>query len=235
MSKKALILYLSLGGLVVIITSYFLFQYFSSDQDQSNFIDTLQSGEIVYLPGLTATEMAKLEEPQNMTKISRKNSTCARATETYQDYCVVELKYMQAMLLDDEVKCNVLTEPFNDRCYEVFAGKRNDLDLCNNIKNSEVQGNCLQKVITKVAVQKDDIYLCDQLDEQTAKVSCIDSLVYKHSIYLCDSDYILTNQLKDRCQSIILSSQAMLNNNPSTCQQIPLTEFREKCLSELGG
>lgn len=235
MNKQQIIIFCIVGVVVIALVSVFFLSTHDFQSDQSVSENEPFTAQFWTLPHLNETEVHSLSEIKNYSWLYHKNKTCQSANDAYQDYCWSEMKYQQTLITDNAGRCADLTGDFNDRCFEVFAGKRNDRDLCYNINDLTTKNNCLRRVITKVAVQENDINHCDQLVEPTDKEVCVDSLIHEQTIDFCQSDYITTNELIERCQSIIIFNQAMLNNDLSMCNQIPLKEYWKGCFDELGG
>ena len=100
----------------------------------------------------------------------------------------------------------------------------------NKIEGSETHYTPDYKIMRKAA-QKINIKYCDQLKEYS-KDNCIyDVAVGRNSFYLCGE--IRDDELKNMCQEVGLSMEAIEAGNTQKCLGLLNEDFKKQCLSEI--
>lgn len=191
--------------------------------------------DVPFLENISDEDMMLLQRSDNYLSLSKLNNICERkSTAEEKNDCLATLKIRQVNILDKVEYCGQLSGSKKDTCIKTMAFKNNDLELCASIADNDVMKYCKDN-LTKFKAQKDkNVLLCLDLGE-AAKDQCITSVFSNETdIAYCDTDVIQNNNLTDTCQSIIYTNQAISQNNPSVCDQIPIGEYKDMCHLEAG-
>ena len=166
-------------------------------------------------------------------------------------------------------KCTIDTENSDvckkkedaNRCYYGFALLQNNVGLCDKLQTEKIN-NSRQGCLMNIAVQLEDISICDRL-KGIEQLDCRDDFLYRqarrtnnyrlcletsneedrdkclYSVLLHETDTekckIISDQEKsDSCVGNILSKRAKDEKNPEICIDVPEESMRNRCFSEAG-
>lgn len=190
--------------------------------------------DVPFLENISSEEMMLLQRSDNYLSLSNLNNICQRKSTTEErDACLETLKIRQVSILDNAEYCNQLSGSKKDTCFNNMAFKNNDLSLCASIESQTEKSNC-QDQLTRFKAQKDkNVLLCLDLSNDL-KDQCISGVFSNETdLAYCDTDVVKNNSLVDICQSMIYRTQAFERKDISTCEQIPLENYKDSCFAEL--
>jgi cysteine-rich repeat protein len=206
------------------------------DFDSNVMMGTGYDGMSDFEEALSDSQKAILDEPENAGRLDILEFACVfKADGTEKDICFEQVQLAQILMLDDSSFCNGL-DNLSDECYFEFASRDKNTTICNSIGRSDEKNKCIGIVtINNAILGNTNINLCDTL-VNPYRESCIDGVLsLQDSTNFCtNNSFIASNNLVDRCKSIILSRQAMINNDSTYCEGIPLEVYQNVCFTELG-
>ena len=261
---KKLIIVITIVLVVVLLGGFFAYKYWPSDSfpvqwgrdsntntslPAGNNANTSSSGsdepvvtqvtdnylEVPFLKNLSDEDLFLLQRSDNYLALSKLNNICGRKeTEQEKNDCLNTVKIRQVSILGKAELCDQVSGSKKDVCYRNMAFKDDDLGLCASIDNQDIREDC-QNDLTKFKAQKDkNILLCLDLNEDS-KNQCIRGVFSNETdVAYCDVDVVVNNGISDICKSIIYTNQAFSQNDSSLCKQIPLFEYKEGCITEMG-
>jgi hypothetical protein len=188
---------------------------------------------INYLANLTNEDIEKLQESAKYPSLVKHYNLCNRLTAEAKPDCLEQVQVQQVYILDNPNLCSGL-ENNSDTCFQNMAFQNKDLNLCSNIIDSSSKDFCTDLINHNLALNSNNINICDDIIDNNRKEDCINGVIsQQNDLSYCANEYIAANNLYIQCHSIILSKQALLNNDPTLCEQIPLESAKQSCLNEL--
>ena len=226
--------------LIVVVVLVFVASYFFNKRNQEN----TESKEIQarkdslpveVLDDLTVEQLDVLNEPTKKIVLESKKEHCEKIeNEKMKENCLEMIKLSQAIFLEDEILCEQL-DTQRDNCLSNIAFNKDDIDICEKISDQRRKQACFDEIYIQRASGLNSIELCDRVEEEFKQKMCIeDVLSFQQDIEFCNSEYIVGNNMVNKCESIILLNRATLLNDFDMCEQIPLEEYKEECLQSIG-
>lgn len=224
-NKKVLLIFI----LIIVIVSLVLIGYINKKSIQKKRGDL----QVETLDKLTGDELDVLSETSKQEVLKNKQDDCDTKSGKEKEECLEMLKSLQVTFLEDEELCEQLDSQ-KDQCFKNLAINKKDINICNRIEDENLKQFCSNFIYQYQAQIDGNVELCDNIQENSQKEICIESVFeYIGSIEMCDSEYIIDNNLVDKCESITLLKKAVLRNDSATCEQIPLEEYKEECLQSI--
>lgn len=185
-----------------------------------------------FLPGLSNGDKEKIRNSDSFSSLLKHQAVCDRQPQDTLDDCLTELNITQIVVLNKPNLCSQVSQP--DDCLNLLALNYLNTDACNQINQTEKKVACLDYVYNTQATQQNNLNLCVNISDNNIKQGCFDSIISQQSNEsYCNNSEIVKNNLQDKCKSLILFNQAIINNNSGLCQQIPLEDYRQSCLEEI--
>ena len=181
-----------------------------------------------YLNNLTSQDKEVLKEKEDA--LLKKKEHCETMPEgVVKENCLEIVKSLQVTFLDKPELCNQLDDQ-KDQCLKNLALHRQDQALCDLIDDASLKRFCTDSLSSGQARKENDISLCGKIEGENQRNDCIDNIIeLQGDLSFCDSEFIINNDLSDRCQSIILLRESSYNDDSSICEQIPLELYRDIC------
>ena len=226
-SKNKMILLIFV--LVIIVAVVILTMYTKKKRVQDK-IDNLQ---VEALDSLTEKEVDILSELSKLEVLKNKQDDCDSKSGEEKEECLEMLKSLQVTFLEDEELCEQLDSQ-KDQCFKNLAINKKDINICQRVEDESLQQFCTNFIYQHQAQIDGNLELCDKIKEDLQKEICIESVFeYVGSVEMCDSEYVINNDLVDKCESITLFKKAILRNDPNVCDQIPLERYRMDCFQSM--
>jgi hypothetical protein len=126
----------------------------------------------------------------------------------------------------------VVNETTKQNCVTEIAVRKNDEKECEAQTDSGAKDFCMSLILSGKARETDDMDLCLKVPQESYRDSCFYAIVNKKA----SRDYCGSlGDLKNKCLSAVISSEAFTKADFSLCEQIPDEASKESCLAELGG
>jgi len=139
----------------------------------------------------------------------------------------------QVIKVSEELdKCK--SSELKDQCLQTLADVAGDINICDSITDEKSKNFCKDTVAYNKAIKDNDVSSCQNIKDANKKDYCLDLVISQNNnLDYCDkNDFITKNNLKDKCQSVILTQQAWNNKDSSLCDKIPLDPYKKTCLDE---
>ena len=181
-----------------------------------------------YLGGLTVEDRAVLETKED--NLLQKKEHCQTLSGSSKESCMEIVKSLQVTFLDKPELCNQLDKQ-KDQCFKNLAIHRQDINLCNSISDSSLRTFCKDSIKSSQILKENDIALCDDIVGKNQKDDCVERFIERENdLSFCDSEFIINNDLSNKCKSIILLNKSSHNDDPNICEEIPLEMYKDICL-----
>ena len=181
-----------------------------------------------YLNDLTNQDKEVLKEKEDV--LLKKKEHCETMSGERKDNCLEIVKSLQVTILDKPELCEQLDSQ-KDQCLKNLAIHRKDQALCDLIEDSSLKRFCTDSLKYSQAMKENDIILCDDIVGKNQKDDCVERFIERENdLSFCDSEFIINNDLSNKCKSIILLNKSSHNDDPNICEEIPLEMYKDICL-----
>ncbi len=201
------------------------------DQQNNNQVNSQQS-VFTFVNGLSEEDQAKVRNSEEFTLMLKTQQVCSRLSEEDKNDCLADLQIQQLMVVNRLDLCpQTIAE---DSCYYYLAVNNSNSQGCNQIADQSLKSDCLNSVYQSQASSQKNINSCASISDESLKDNCYQNIFYQQTdLAFCDEQAVVNNNLKNKCQSLILFNQAVRQGDSAICQQIPLDEYKQSCLAEL--
>lgn len=215
-SRVVKIILISLIGVSILATAGFGYWYFKI------FKKGALTGPAAEQIGKEGAIAARIEEGKKKCETAKNKEECI--DKVYVDEALSNLSTaLCGQVVNETTKQNCITE---------IAVRKNDEKECEVQTNAEAKNFCTSLILSGKARETDNMDLCLKVSQESYRDSCFYAIVNKKA----SRDYCNElGDLKDKCLSIVISSEAFTKADLNLCEQIPDEAARESCLAELGG
>lgn len=210
------------------------------NSEDYNLLNKDSQGEIEYLSNLSSDQLNEINKEENQRFLkSRKEHCQGISNEKMRNDCLERIKIDQVLILEDDDLCSNIDETDEQKniCFSRLAESKDDLNICEKINDQKIKDDCKDQVYfsrirkNQEEGKESDIELCEKIKGEFMREMCLEEfLMTAKNISVCNSDFILTENWQDKCQSIVLLNQAVKQEDTLICQQIPLADYQNNCV-----
>jgi len=232
-SKLKFILLIFLGVLILFFVGLFYFYR----EPVLNFIFKPDGQSNIQTGPMTVEEEIKLQEKAaEIIKAGDFNKCQEIENQIYRTVCINNIALNLAQERQDISYCQKLDDELvsiagcERQVLFTKSQDKEDINVCSETKNSEIQKECQKSFWPSLALNKKDIDLCDNIIVEQEKNSCRDNYLLKQEFAKSESDFdcqrFYSQQVKSDCQ---IYKENILNKKSIACNIFESDLFLNYC------
>ena len=232
-SKLKFILLIFLGVLILFFVGLLYFYR----EPVLNFIFKPDGQSNIQTGPLTAEEEIKLQEKAaEIIKTGDFDKCQEIENQIYRTVCINNIALNLAQEKQDISYCQKLDDELvsiagcERQVLFTKSQDKEDINVCNETKNSEIQKECQESFWPSLALNKKDINLCNNITVEQEKNSCRDNYLFKQEFTKSESDFdcqrFYSQQVKSDCQ---IYKENILNKKSIACNIFESDLFLNYC------
>jgi flagellar basal body-associated protein FliL len=207
MKTKKIIL-ITIITAIILLVAWLVYGMLQSDENINTNLDNKENSDVV------EEEMGEINQTNTRREeIDRKNDN-----------------YKEAVASSDYNNClNLEDQNIKNTCIARIAINNVNLDLCQEIKDSEKLSDCKNKVYHKIAIQDNNINVCSLIEDSFWHESCLNKIIIANDYNQSLCDEINDFEDSNSCKEYIKFNQALETND---CDLLK-GEMKQECESTL--